>query len=100
MKFNDLFELAIAKSQAPSLNKFALKLGLSSTSIRGWNNGTSLPNDNHLITLANLAGVQPEIVLLWGSSWRTEGEACNRFERMAREAENRFGFTSEAEKAA
>ena len=100
MQFKELFDLAMVKSQSASINKFALKLGLSSTSVRGWSKGANLPTDNHMITLAKMTGIQPEIILLWGSSWRTEGEARDRYERMAQEAESRFGFTSEEEKAA
>jgi hypothetical protein len=100
MKFRDLLDLAMAKSQTPSLNKLSRKLGISCPSVSAWGKGTSLPTDNHLISIAKLAGMQPEIALLWGASWRTDGEARERYERMAREAETRFGFTLNGEIAA
>lgn len=100
MQLSNLLDLAVANSGVKSFSKLAFTLEISPSAIRTWRNGWNVPTDKHLITLAKMARVQPEIILLWAAAWRSEGEAVARWERMAQEAETRFGFTSAEEKAA
>lgn len=100
MIINDLIDLAIKAGDIPSQNKLAIRMDTASSGITAWRRGWAVPSDKYVILLCNFAKIQPEIGLLWAASWRSEGEAQERWERMARSAETKFGFTSEAEKAA
>ncbi len=100
MNINDLIDRAIQTEGIRSQNKLAMRIDTSSSGVSAWRRGWTVPTDKYVISLCNFAKIQPEIGLLWAASWRSEGEAQDRWERMARSAETKFGFTSEAEKAA
>ena len=100
MNINNLIELAMKTEGFPSVSKLAMRMDTAASGISAWRRSWAVPSDKYVILLCNFAKIQPEIGLLWAASWRSEGEAQERWERMARSAETKFGFTSEAEKAA
>ena len=71
--FSFYADLAKEKAHLKSNNQLASAIGLSSASVTRLINGKSLPMDDTLLRVANLAKVSPEEALIDLSIWRNQG---------------------------
>lgn len=71
--FDDYLSEARRKQKVSSNNQIAKLLGITSRAISALNQGKSLPSDDTMIKLANLAEMDTEAALIDLSIWRSSG---------------------------
>tara|TARA_B100001989_G_scaffold246915_2_gene218428 strand:- start:2834 stop:3220 length:387 start_codon:yes stop_codon:yes gene_type:complete len=74
----DYIKVAIIRNNFRSKREFCRSLGLSPNITTAYNNGT-LPNDDTMIKIARLAGIDEETALLELAIWRNSGPAQKAF---------------------
>ena len=72
-----LLDAAKSHSGIKNDRQLGLRLGLDATAINCWRKARSKPNDNNLIAIAKLAGVDPLPLLIELNMLRSEGEAAS-----------------------
>lgn len=71
MNINQLFDLAKTRAQLKSDRALATQIGLSHGHLPSLRKGVKFPNDQTLIKLADLCGIDRREALLYGAIWRT-----------------------------
>jgi len=82
----DYIDTAIARSGSKSKRKFCELLGVSSSWIVATSRGT-LPTDETMLRLAEIAGVPPHVALLDLNIWRSKGKAQAVYKRLSQAVE-------------
>ena len=73
MDINFYLEKAFVYSKSKSYNQLAATIGLTGAAISDLKNGKSIPTDDTILKLANLAGISPETALVDAAIWRSKG---------------------------
>ena len=79
-KFPDIdwyMNRARAHSGIPSDGKLSIALGLHRVATNGWRTRRAWPDDNHMVRLCELAGVDPAQGLLDLARWRAKGKSAD-----------------------
>lgn len=86
MNFDDYMQLAIKRQGLKGSNHLARELGLTSGAISILHSGKSLPSDDTMIKLADLAGLPKEEALIDLNIWRSANnpEVAKIWQRMAK----------------
>lgn len=71
-KFNDYMQLAIDRQKLKGNNHLARELGLTTGAISILHNGKSLPSEETMVKLAELAGLPKEEALIDLNLWRSK----------------------------
>tara|TARA_R110002074_G_scaffold67298_1_gene158522 strand:+ start:10130 stop:10429 length:300 start_codon:yes stop_codon:yes gene_type:complete len=75
MDISALLEAAIAATGATSERQLALRMELNPSALALWRRGRTLPTDENIVSLCELAGIAPEAGLMALNMWRSQGRA-------------------------
>lgn len=78
MTVDDYIDAARARSGLPSDRQLGVHLGLSSGALNQWRTRRAWPSDDHMIRLAELAGLDPLAALIDLNRWRTTAVQSTR----------------------
>ena len=79
---NDYIDLARKKHSLKSDRRLSAALGLSEVAVQRWRAGVSIPSDDTMVKLADMAGISKEQALLELSYWRADGEAKSTYKML------------------
>ncbi len=82
MNIEQLLDLARVGARVDSDRQLARRISLRSVgNVHYWRSGKGLPSDDHMLKLCELAGIKPEVGLIYLNIWRTGGSARTTYRR-------------------
>lgn len=83
MEISELISAAEAAQNNPPVTKFCAAVGIATGQYYRYLNSKSLPNDETVLRLCELAKIPPSEGLLWLNVWRSTGKVRRAYLRLA-----------------
>jgi len=64
--------------------EIAARVGRDRVRVAMWKSGASVPDDAAALKLAELAGVNPEVMLVQACAWRADGDIKKKWEKIVK----------------
>ena len=77
--FQDFLDECKRLTNSNNDSQMAHKIGMSRQTLHTYRLGTALPKDETITKLADRAGIDPQIALLWLCTWRSKGQSKTHY---------------------